>query len=84
MRPKLVLSLSVETSKPRLVIDARAFNECCHHVPFTWNTAARVADVAEDGTYIGNLDGGSGFHNVSLQLEGWPVLGVPYAGTDYV
>ena len=46
-RPRLVLPLSVEHSKPRLVIDARALNECCRHVPVRMDTVESVADIAE-------------------------------------
>ena len=68
-RPQLVLPLSAEPSKPRLVIDARALKECCRHVPFKMDTVARVADVAEEGIYMGSLDDRSGFRNLSLQPE---------------
>ena len=83
-RPRLVLPLSVEPSKPRLVIDARAPNERCHHAPFKMDTVARVEDVAEEGIYMGSLDDRSSFHNLSLQPESWPLFGISYDNTDYV
>ena len=83
-RPRLVLPLSIEPSKPRLVIDARALNECCRHVPFKMDTVAKVANVAEEGIYMGSLDDRSGVHNLSLQRESWPLFGVSYDNTDYV
>ena len=55
-RPRLVLALSVEPSKPRLVIDARPLNETCRHVAFSMDTVARVAVVAEKGIFMGSLD----------------------------
>ena len=75
-RPRLVLPLSVEHSKTRLVIVARALNECCRHIPFKMDTVATAADVAEEGIYMGSLDDRSGFHNLILQRESWPLFGV--------
>ena len=48
------------------------------------DTVARVADIAEEGIYMGSLDDRSGFHNLSLQPESWPLFGVSYDSTDYV
>ena len=42
-RPRLVLALSVEPSKPRLVMDARPVNEICPHVKFDMDTVARLS-----------------------------------------
>ena len=46
------------------------------------NTVARVAGVAEEGIYIGNMDDHSGFHNLSLHPKSWPLFRVSSAGTD--
>ena len=48
------------------------------------DTVAKVAVVAEEGIYMGGVDDRSGFHNVGLQLERWPLFGVSYEGTDLV
>ena len=83
-RPRLVPPLSVEPSKPRPGIEARALNECCRHVPFEMDTVARVAEVADEGIFMGSLDDRSGFHDLTLQTERWPLFGIEHAGTDYV
>ena len=77
-------SLSVEPSKPRLVIDARSLNETCRHVAFSMDTVAKVAVVAGKGIYMGSLDDRSGFHNLGLQPESWPLFGASYDGIDLV
>ena len=83
-RPRLVLALSVEPSKPWLVIDARPLNETCRHAAFSMDTVAKVAVVAEKGIHMGSLEDRSGFHNLGLQPESWPLFGVSYDGIDLV
>ena len=83
-RPRLVVALSVEPAKPQLVIDARPLDETCRHVTFSMDTVAKVAVVAEKGVYMGSLDDRSGFHNLGLQPESWPLFGVSYNGIDLV
>ena len=83
-RPRLVLSISVEPDKPRMIINAIPLNDCCRHVHFTMDTVSRVPVVAEEGVFMGSLDDKSGFHNLALQPESWPLFGVHYDGVDYV
>lgn len=61
--------MSVELSKPRLAIGARALNERFRHVLFNIDTVARVADVMEEGIFMRGLDDRSGFLKLSLQPE---------------
>ena len=42
-RPRLIMPLSVEESKPRLIYDARQLNACMRDFPFSTDTVARVA-----------------------------------------
>ena len=83
-RPRMVLSISVEPTKPRMIINGIPLNKCCRHVPFTMDTVSRVAVVAEEGVFMGSLDDRAGFHNLGLQPESWPLFGVHYEGVDYV
>ena len=48
------------------------------------DTVANLADVTDEGIYMGSLDDRSGLHNLSLQLAYWPPSGVSYDNTDYV
>ena len=59
--------------KPRVVIDARALNECYRHVSLKMDNAAWVADATEM-IYIRNLEDRSGFDNAGLQPESWSLF----------
>lgn len=83
-RPRLIQASSVEPSKPRLICDARPLNACCKHVPFTMDTVARVAGVAEKGCFQGSVDDKSGFHQVLLHPNSWPSFGVRWRDQDFV
>ena len=48
------------------------------------DTVAWVADFAGEGIYTGNMHDRSGFHNLSLYPESWPLVKMPYADTDWV
>ena len=61
-RSRLVLPISVESAKFRLVIDARARNEYCRRVSLRTDTV----DVAAEEIYTGNMHDRSEFHNLSL------------------
>ena len=71
----MMLSICVEPAKPRVVIDARALNDCYRHVSLQMDSAAWVADAAER-IYVGNLDDCSGFDNGGLQPESWSIVRV--------
>ena len=42
-RPKVIMPLSVESSKPRLIYDARRLNAPCRHVCFSLDSVGSVA-----------------------------------------
>ena len=44
-RPCLVITLSVEETKPCLIYDVSSSNKGCREVPFSMDTVARVANV---------------------------------------
>lgn len=74
----------MKPDKPRMIINRIPLNDCCRHVHFTMDTVSRVPIVAEEGVFMGSLDDRSGFHNLGLQAESWPLFGVHYDGVDYV
>lgn len=67
-----------------MIINAIPLNDCCRHVPFSMDTVSKVAVVAEERVFMGSLDDRSGFHNLGLQPESWPLFGIHYDGVDYV
>ena len=83
-RPRLILSISVEPQKPRMIINAIPLNDCCRHVPFSMDTVSKVAVIAEERVFMGSLDDRSGFHNLGLQPASWPLFGIHYDGVDHV
>ena len=82
-RPRLVMALSVEETKPRLIYDARPLNKRCKRVPFSMDTVARVAHVASQGCFMTSLDDVSAFHHILLRPSSWPLFGFSYGGIDY-
>ena len=83
VRPRMIMALSVETSKPRLIYDARPLNSCTRKIPFAMDTVARVASIASSGCYMTSLDDSSAFHHVLLRPSSWPLFGLSYKGVDY-
>ncbi|CAM9718774.1 unnamed protein product [Laminaria digitata] len=82
-RPRLVMALSVEETKPRLVYDARPLNKRCKKVHCSMDTVARVAYVASQGCYMTSLDDSSAFHHILLRPSSWPLFGFSHGGIDY-
>lgn len=82
-RPRLLMALSVEPSKPRLIFDARPLNKRCKAFPFSMDTVARVANVASSDCYMTSLDDSSAFHHILLRPSSWPLFGFSHGGIDY-
>lgn len=82
-RPRLIMALSVEETKPRLIYDARPLNQFFKHFPFSMDTVARVANVASIGCFMTSLDDSSAFHHILIHPASWPLLGFTYRGVDY-
>ena len=80
-RPRLVMALSIEETKPRQIYDARPVNKRCM-IPFSMDTVARVANVASPGCSMTSLDDASAFYHILLRLFSWPLFGFSYGGAD--
>ena len=76
-RPRLVMALSVEESKPRLIYDARPLNSCIRDFPFWMHTVARVAGIASEDCFVTS-------HHILLRPSSCPLFGFSYRGVDYV
>ena len=83
-RPRVIMPLSVEPSKPRLIYDARRLNATCRHVSFSLDSVGSVAALGWKGCYQGSLDDKSGFHHILLHPASWPLFGVVWEGITYV
>lgn len=82
-RPRLVMALSVEESKPRLIYDGRPLNARLDPPAFSMDTVARVANVAAEGCYMTSLDDSSAFHHILIHPSSWPLLGFEHDGVLY-
>ena len=65
-RPRLIMPLRVEQSKPRLIYDARRLNAACRYVCFPLDSGGSLTTLGWEGCYKGSLDDKSGFHHVLL------------------
>ena len=83
-RPRLIMPLSVEPSKPRLIYDARSLNQHVADFPFSMDTVGRVAQIAAEMCFMTSIDDASAFHHIGIHAASWPLLGFSYDGVDYV
>lgn len=83
-RPRMVMPLSVEPSKPRLIYDARSLNKHIADFPFSMDTVGRVAHIAAEMCFMTSIDDASAFHHIGIHSASWPLLGFSYDGVDYV
>ena len=66
-RPRMLMALSVETEKPRLIHDARPLNRFILRKPFHTDPTGRVAYVGSQGCYMTSLDDCSAFHYLLIR-----------------
>ena len=52
--PLVVSPLGVEPKKPRGLRDGRYVNEFCRDIPFTMDSAAKVAEISWENAYLSN------------------------------
>ena len=82
-RPRLIMPLSVEETKPRQIQNARPHNMYCKQIFFSMDTVVRVTTVASEGYYMRYLDDSSTFHHILLRSSSWPLVGFSYRGVDH-
>ena len=83
-RSRLIMPLSVEPSKPRLIYDTRRLNAACRHVCFSLDSVGYLATLGWEECSQGSLDDNSGFHHVILHPASWPLFGAVWEGITYV
>ena len=82
--PQVVSPLGVEPSKPRALWDGRYVNEFCRDIPFSMDSASKVAEVAWEGAYFFKLDHKNGYLHVPIHEESRTFFGVWWKGKYYV
>ena len=73
---RLVLSLTVEPSKPRLCVDARFLNLWMRDSPFSLDKLSDVRRCVYRGSFISKIDDKSGYDHVSLTDESMQYFGI--------
>ena len=84
VRPRSIMPLSVEPSKPRLIYDACLLNTRCWHVGFSLNSVGSAGVLGWEGSYQGQLDGTSGPHPDILHPGSWPLFEEVWSGVTTV
>lgn len=81
--PHIILPLSVELLKPRLIHDARFLNLWNTSVPFTMGRVASIPEVAPRGAYMYSIDHKSGYHAFSFVKQARGLFGFVIKGKYY-
>lgn len=82
--PRVVLPLSVELEKPRLITDARYINLWGDPAPFTLDTVGLVPDTFKRDGMLGDYDHKSGYHHFLFAEEEQGYFGFELEGMYYV
>jgi hypothetical protein len=82
--PRVVLPLSVELEKPRLITDARYVNLFCDPAPFKLDTVGLVPDTFRRDGMLGDYDHKSGYHHFLFSEEEQGYFGFELDGMYYV
>ena len=82
--PEVVSPLGVEPTKPRALWDGRYVNEFCMDMPFSMDSATKIAEVAWENVYFFKIDHKNGYQHVPLHRQSWKFFGVFWKGNYYV
>ena len=84
LRAKVVLPLTIEPTKPRLIHDARYINLFCRDKPFKMEGAGKIPQVGWMGMFMFSVDHKSGYHHVALHHSAWEYFGMEWQGVVYM
>ena len=82
--PVVVSPLGIEPKKPRSLWDGRYVNEFCKDIPFSMDSAAKVAEVSWLNAYLFKLDHKNGYLHVPIHKKSRKYFGVFWKGVYYV
>jgi hypothetical protein len=83
-RPYLLLPLSIEPDKPRLIVDSRPMNRYTKAMPFVMGSVGLVPAMVPERALFSSVDHKSGYHHVWVHPECWQFQGVFWKGQYYV
>ena len=78
--PYVVNALSVEPTKPRLILSMRAVNLFCQDKPFKLTPLSDIVRHIPDKSLFAGLDDTQGYKHLALTEESVPFCGFEFAG----
>jgi hypothetical protein len=78
--PHVVNALSVEPSKPRLILSMRAVNLFCRETPFTLAPLSDIVRSIPHGSFFSSSDDIQGYKQLSLTSSSYPFCGFEWSG----
>ena len=78
--PRVVNALSVEPTKPRLILSMRAVNKFCKDAEFKLDPLSDIVRHIPPDSYISGLDDTQGYKHLALTPESYPFCGFEFAG----
>ena len=78
--PRVVNALSVEPTKPRLILSMKCVNMFCKDTPFTLTPLSDIVRQLPDQSFFSSFDDVQGYKHVKLTKESYEFCGFEYAG----
>ena len=78
--PRVVNALSVEPTKPRLILSMRAVNLFCRECPFSLEPLSKIVSALPPDTFFSSFDDVQGYKQLSLTKESYPYCGFEWGG----
>lgn len=78
--PRVVNALSVEPTKPRLILSMKAVNLFCKTTPFKLTPLSDIVRHVPEGSFFSGLDDTQGYKHLSLTVESYPFCGFEFGG----
>ena len=77
--PRVVNALSVEPTKPRLILSMKAVNLFCRDTPFTLTPLTDIVRHIPENSFFTAMDDTQGYKHVRLTEESYPFCGFEFA-----
>ena len=78
--PRVVNALSVEPTKPRLILSMKAVNLFCKDTPFTLTPLTDIVRHIPENSFFTAMDDTQGYKHVALTEASYPFCGFEFAG----
>ena len=78
--PRVVNALSVEPSKPRLILSMKAVNLFCKATPFSLTPLTDIVRHIPEGSFFSGMDDTQGYKHVRITEDSYPFCGFEFAG----